>query len=78
MPHGTATGGITSFDLLEYCIGGFFKEAGRRGYRGAGLDQMRRLLVVTRADLRHEFYVGPPRWVDPDVYPDEEPKRQLS
>ena len=45
MPHGTATGGITSFDLLEYCIGGCFKEAERRGYRGAELDQMRRLLL---------------------------------
>ena len=78
MPHGTATCGISSFDLLEYCIGRCFKEAERRGYRGAELDQMRRLLVVTRADLRHEFYVSPPRWVDPDVYPDEEPRRQLS
>ena len=77
MPHGTATCGISSF-LLDYYIGACFTQAERKGYRGAELAKLRWVLVVTRAELPHEFYVNPPRRVDPDVYPDEEPEHQSS
>ncbi len=65
-------------DLLDYYIGACFRQAERKGYQGAELDKLKWVLVVTRADLPHEFYVNPPRRVDPDVYPDEEPQGQSS
>ena len=65
-------------DLLDYYIGACFRQAERKGYQGAELYKLKWVLVVTRADLPHQFYVNPPRRVDPDVYPDEEPQGQSS